>query len=210
MLIEHKALRDIFPYISNPRVNEQTVKKVAASIKEFGFKQPIVVDNNGVVVVGHTRLAAATLLGMETVPVHVANNLSEAQAKAYRIADNRIAEDSKWDFELLALEISDLEGIDLEVLGFDPSELASITGDVATTNFPELPTEGKGEYEQITFTLTQSDAKYVRQAISIAIDYIDKEMADGGASGIKNGLALVHIMKQWELALSETAVAVAD
>ncbi len=139
MLIEHKALRDIFPYISNPRVNEQTVKKVAASIKEFGFKQPIVVDNNGFVVVGHTRLAAATLLGMETVPVHVANNLSEAQAKAYRIADNRIAEDSRWDMELLPLELEQLKDMefDLTVLGFDEGELNNIIGNVAPSDPPE-------------------------------------------------------------------------
>jgi hypothetical protein len=210
MLIENKPLNTIFPYINNPRVNEQTVQKVAASIKEFGFRQPIVVDSNNVVVVGHTRLAAATLLNLETVPVHVAENLTDAQAKAYRIADNRIAEDSKWDYELLALEIADIETIDLSVLGFDPSELQSITGNVGTTEYPKLPDGEKGEYEQITFTLNRDDAEYVRQAVSVARNYVDDDMPDAGVIGIKNGRALAHIIKQWERTLSEPADATPD
>ena len=101
-------LEEIIPYSRNPRKN-QHIDKVAASIKEFGFQQPIVVDKEKVIIVGHTRYLAAQKLGMREVPVIVAENLDENQVKAYRIADNRVAEESQWDNELLNLELMDLQ-----------------------------------------------------------------------------------------------------
>ena len=117
----------IVPYSRNPRKN-QHVDKVASSIKEFGFQQPIVVDNEHVIIVGHTRYQAAIKLGMKEVPVIIANNLSKNQVKAYRIADNRVAEESQWDNELLNLELLDLQKqeFDLESLGFETNELNRI------------------------------------------------------------------------------------
>ena len=118
----------VIPYARNPRNNKTAISKVASSIKEYGFRQPIVVDKDMVVIVGHTRLEAARLLNLATVPVHIANGLSEIKAKAYRIADNRTHEESSWDNELLALELSELEesGIGLEATAFDTSELDSL------------------------------------------------------------------------------------
>ena len=87
MKIEMRKLSDIKPYEQNPRVNDQAVDAVAASIREFGFRQPVVVDAQGVIVVGHTRWKAAQKLGLAEVPVHVAENLTPAQIKAYRLAD---------------------------------------------------------------------------------------------------------------------------
>lgn len=115
----------VIPYARNPRKNEEAVAKVAASIKEFGWRQPIVVDKDNVIIAGHTRLLAAQSLGLKKVPVHVASDLSEAKIKAYRIADNRVAAEAEWDYDLLKLEIDDLGGmdIDLSLLGFDPEEL---------------------------------------------------------------------------------------
>jgi|TARA_B110000238_G_scaffold33882_1_gene34960 ParB-like chromosome segregation protein Spo0J len=115
----------VIPYENNPRNNKEAVDKVAASIKEFGFRQPIVVDEEYVILVGHTRLAAAKLLGIESVPVHIAEGLTESQKKAYRIADNRVAQDSKWDDVLLKIELEDLdqESYDLENTGFTLPEL---------------------------------------------------------------------------------------
>src|SRR5512133_3773234 len=104
MKIEHRKLCDIRPYPGNPRQNDAAVDAVAASIKEFGFRQPIVVDEQGVIIVGHTRYKAALKLGMKTVPVHVAVGLSPAKAKAYRLADNQTASLSVWDDSLLPLE----------------------------------------------------------------------------------------------------------
>ena len=122
------AIERVIPYARNPRKNAGAVAKVAASIREFGFRQPIVVDATGIVVVGHTRLLAAQQLGLEAVPVHVAENLTPAQAKAYRIMDNRSHEESEWDEELLPLELGELrdEGFDLDLTGFDARELERI------------------------------------------------------------------------------------
>ena len=128
MQISVELVDRIIPYINNPRRNEASVAKVAASIKEFGWRQPIVVDKNMVVIVGHTRLLAAKQLGYKSVPVHVADNLTEAQIKAYRLADNRTHEDSEWDNELLALELLGLKesDFDLSITGFDNSELEQL------------------------------------------------------------------------------------
>ena len=94
-------INKIIPFRRNPRVNEAAVEKVADSLREFGWRQPIVVDRDFVVVAGHTRLLAAPRLGLAEVPVHVADNLTPAQVKAYRLADNRVHEESHWDEELL-------------------------------------------------------------------------------------------------------------
>ena len=90
MKIENVSIAKVIPYIRNPRKNENAVEKVASSIKEFGFRQPIVVDEESVIIAGHTRYESAKRLGMETVPVHVAKGLTPQQVKAYRIADNRV------------------------------------------------------------------------------------------------------------------------
>ena len=124
--MQNIQIEEIIPYSRNPRKN-QHVDKVATSIKEFGFQQPIVVDKNMVVIVGHTRLLASQKIGLKEVPVLVAD-LSESKAKAYRIADNRLNEDSNWDDELLNLELIDLQkdDYDLDSLGFEKNELEKI------------------------------------------------------------------------------------
>jgi DNA modification methylase len=116
----------VIPYHRNPRVNDGAVDAVAASIREFGFRQPIVVDSDGVIVVGHTRWKAALKLGLTQVPVHVATDLTPEQIKAYRIADNKLNELAAWDETLLPLELADLQGLnfDLSLLGFSPDELS--------------------------------------------------------------------------------------
>src|SRR5687768_66497 len=108
MKIELWPLDRVRPYPGNPRVNDGAVDAVAASLKEFGWRQPIVVDEQGVVVVGHTRLLAARKLGLTEVPVHVAEGLSEAQVKAYRLADNATNEIAEWDYKLLPIELAGL------------------------------------------------------------------------------------------------------
>jgi len=126
MKIEMRPLTDVKPYDKNPRVNDPAVDAVARSITEFGFRQPIVVDEHGVIVVGHTRWKAAQCLGLAEVPVHVAGDLTAEQARAYRIADNATAAIATWDVELLPIELGELEAlnIDMSILGFSPEELA--------------------------------------------------------------------------------------
>ena len=123
MNIQEIEIDKLIPYHNNPR-KDQAVDKVASSINEYGFQQPIVVDKNMVLIVGHTRLMGAKKLGLKKVPVTIAN-LSESKAKAYRIADNRLNEDSAWDFDLLDIEIKNLlnDDYNIDLLGFDSSEL---------------------------------------------------------------------------------------
>lgn len=126
MQIEQWKLDDVKPYPNNPRVNDSAVDSVAASLEEFGFRQPIVVDEDGVIIVGHTRFKAAQKLGLEKVPVHVAKGLTPEQIKAYRIADNQTATLAEWDRELLPLELGELHDMDFDLglLGFDNDQLA--------------------------------------------------------------------------------------
>lgn len=106
MEVIDKKIAELIPYAKNPRKNDQAVNAVAASIREFGFKVPIVIDSAGVIVAGHTRLKAALMLGLETVPCVVADDLTEDQIKAFRLADNKTAELAEWDLALLDEEIS--------------------------------------------------------------------------------------------------------
>ncbi|HEV7299819.1 MAG TPA: DNA methyltransferase [Tepidisphaeraceae bacterium] len=125
MDITLRPTESITPYEHNPRVNDGAVDAVAASLKAFGFRQPIVVDAEDVIVVGHTRWKAARKLGLAMVPVHVAADLTPAQARAYRIADNATNELAEWDKLLLPAELQGLQAmdVDLGLLGFDPAEL---------------------------------------------------------------------------------------
>jgi DNA modification methylase len=125
MKIQLRKVSEIKPYANNPRINDAAVEAVAASVREFGFRQPIVVDESGVIVVGHTRYKAALKLGLEKVPVHVATGLTPAQIKAYRLADNQCATLSNWDYERLPLELAELQKMDfdLNLTGLSPEEL---------------------------------------------------------------------------------------
>ncbi|MEX1229489.1 MAG: ParB N-terminal domain-containing protein [Planctomycetaceae bacterium] len=128
MKIELWPLARITPYERNPRINDGAVDAVARSLQEFGFRQPIVVDTDGVIIVGHTRYKAAQKLGLDKVPVHVAKDLTPEQIRAYRIADNQTASLAEWDYDLLPLELADLRDCDydLGLLSFDQDELAKL------------------------------------------------------------------------------------
>jgi ParB-like chromosome segregation protein Spo0J len=128
MNIEMRPIGQVRPYENNPRLNAAAVDAVVASIREFGWHQPLVVDADGILVVGHTRYVAAQKMGLTEVPVHVATDLTPAQAKAYRIADNQTATIAQWDYALLPAELTGLQEMDfkLGLLGFDPAELDRI------------------------------------------------------------------------------------
>jgi len=128
MKVELMPVDQVIPYARNPRINAHAIEKLAASIKEFGFRQPIVTDKELVIVVGHVRFEAAKRLGLKKVPVHIATELTPEQIKAYRITDNRVGEESEWDKSLLQLEIAELDDAtyDTELLGFNAEELKEI------------------------------------------------------------------------------------
>ena len=118
MKVENWKIERVKPYDKNPRKNDQAVDSVVKSLQEFGFRQPLVVDKNGVLIVGHTRLKAAVKLGMKEVPVHVAD-LDPVKAKAYRLADNQTASLADWDFSMLSLELGELKDMDFDMSGFE-------------------------------------------------------------------------------------------
>ena len=122
MEIINKKVEELIPYENNPRFNDDAVEYVANSIKEFGFKVPIVIDKDNVIVAGHTRYKASMELGLTEVPCIVADDLNEEQIKAFRLADNKVSEKAEWDFELLDEELNDLD-IDMEQFGFDSLEV---------------------------------------------------------------------------------------
>lgn len=121
MEIVYKKLEDLRPYSKNPRKNDMAVEPVMNSIREFGFKVPIVIDGNGEIVAGHTRYKAAQKLGLTEVPCIVADDLSPEQIKAFRLADNKVAEAARWDNGLLDFELGGIIDIDMSAFGFDLS-----------------------------------------------------------------------------------------
>lgn len=144
MDVINKRIDDITPYENNLRKNDAAVQYVANSIREFGFKQPIVIDRNGVIVAGHTRYKAAIELGLEEVPCIMADDLTDEQVKAYRLADNKVAEASEWDFDLLEKEMNDIYDIDLEQFGFNAEgEVLDDNKYTAEINIPQYEVAGE-------------------------------------------------------------------
>lgn len=150
MNVEQVNINSVIPYARNPRKNELAVDKVASSIKEFGFRQPIVVDTENVIIAGHTRYLAAKKLNINTIPVHIAEGLTKQQVKAYRIADNRVSQESEWDYELLKLELPEIDGL---FTGFDQEEIDELlfetvdglTDEDAVPDVPEQPITVEGD-----------------------------------------------------------------
>lgn len=151
MKVNNVPIDSITPYENNPRNNDDAVEATANSIKEFGWQQPIVVDNDGVVIVGHTRLKAAKKLGFKEVPVTVAGNLTDEQVKAYRLADNKTGELADWDVDMLDGELNDIFNIDMEDFGFDAVEEndAEVVDDDFDEEPPEEPTSKLGDVYQL-------------------------------------------------------------
>lgn len=123
MNIVYRQLETISPYEKNPRKNDDAVEYVANSIREFGFKVPIVIDKDGVIVAGHTRYKAAKKLNMEKVPCIVADDLTDEQIKAFRLADNKTAEFAEWDIKLLDSELENIFGVDMGAFGFEMDDI---------------------------------------------------------------------------------------
>lgn len=132
MEIIEKNIADLKDYENNPRHNDGAVEAVAESIKAFGFKVPVIIDGNGVIVAGHTRKKAAALLGLASVPCIVADDLTPEQIKAFRLADNKTAELAEWDFEALEKELAELTAfdVDMSAFGFDESIFEEETPDL--------------------------------------------------------------------------------
>src|SRR5699024_863624 len=147
MNITNMKISELKEYENNPRlINDEAIERVAASIKEFGFKVPIIVDEDNVIVAGHTRKLAARSLGMEEVPVLIADDLTEEQINAFRLADNKVAEFSDWNMDLLMIELDDID-IEMEEFSFENVEIVE---EVEEDDFEmEVPEEPEAELGQV-------------------------------------------------------------
>ena len=196
MKIENADINTIKPYENNPRkLKDSAIEKVAMSLKEYGFRQPIVVDKDRIIVVGHTRYRASKKLGLKEVPITIADNLTPEKINAYRIADNRTAEESEWDYKLLQEEFSNLvdEKFNLELTGFNEDELKKYLAmeEDFEVDLPEINDEDKQPFQQITFTLHNEQYEIVQQAL----DYIKKQNIDDSINDNRNGNAITEICK---------------
>jgi ParB family chromosome partitioning protein len=191
-------VKDLIPYARNSRTHdEKQVSKIAASIREFGFLNPVIVDGENGIIAGHGRIMAAQKLGLEEVPTIEASHLTDAQRRAYIIADNRLALDAGWDDEMLRVEFAELAdmGFDLELTGFGLDEIGALQFDSdSEIDMPELKDGDKEPYQQKTFTLHDEQAAVVDDAITLARAH---PLVDSGLNENSNGNALSLICEQW-------------
>lgn len=173
MEVIEKRLEEIKPYENNPRHNDAAVPYVANSIREFGFKVPLVIDSGGTIVAGHTRYKAAQRLGLETVPCVVADDLTDEQVKAFRIADNKVAEVATWDEEALSVELSEIEIADIDMGDFgildlpEDDEIVDIDSDNvggSETSLHKITLDGT------SWNIAEDEAELFRERM---LDWID-------------------------------------
>jgi len=145
-----KRIEELTPYEKNPRKNDDAVEFVANSIREFGFQSPIIIDENNIILNGHTRYKASKRLEMEEVPCIVVAGLSDSKKKAFRLADNKTSERSNWDYELLVQEINDITDIDIKDFGFTTEELSALN--IESISLDEFLTDEKKEKKAKTVT----------------------------------------------------------
>lgn len=175
---------ELHPYESNPRINDDAVEAVANSIREFGFKSPIIVDGDNVIICGHTRLKAAQSLGLDTVPVVVADDLSDEQARAYRLADNKTGEFAYWDWDALASELDGICDIDMWEFGFDMGGGVDDYGMDFNLNDGDSP-----QSYSIALVLTEEQRNIVTQAM----DSVEPVITGGNPNADK----ICEVCRQW-------------
>jgi ParB-like chromosome segregation protein Spo0J len=193
--INYKATADLIPYVNNSRTHsERQIQQVAASIKEFGFTNPILIDERGGIIAGHGRLMASKMLNIDEVPTIMLEGLTEAQKNAYVIADNQLALNAGWDFDLLRVEVDRLSefDFDIDLLGFDDGFLDNLID--IDVELPFLPDGDKEPFQQKTFTLHDEQASVVDDAVSLART---NPLADTGINENSNGNAIALICEQW-------------
>jgi ParB-like chromosome segregation protein Spo0J len=195
MQIEQLKVGDLIPYVNNSRTHsDEQVMQVASSIKEFGFTNPILIDDDGGIIAGHGRLMAAKKLGLDEVPCIRLGHLSEAQRKAYVIADNQLALNSGWDLDSLRVEIERLDELDFDMglLGFDADVITKLLDIEA--ELPELPDGDRDPFQQKTFTLHDEQAAVIDDAILKAKT---SPLIDTGLNENSNGNAIAWICENW-------------
>ena len=188
MQIVEKKITEIKQYEKNPRKNDSAVDAVANSIREFGFKVPVVIDKDGVIVCGHTRYKAAKKIGLDKVPCVIADDLTEEQIKAYRLADNKVSELAEWDFNILGEELEGIFDIDMTDFGFDEA----VTDEDYGTDFT-LADGDKSEICKITFTFHEKQKELIEYAMSVVKDDITETFGNEN----KRGNQIYEVVRQW-------------
>lgn len=189
MEVKMVKIEDLKPYPNNPRFNDEAVEYVANSIKQFGFKVPMIIDKNNEIVAGHTRYKASLQLGLKEVPCIIADDLTDEQIKAFRLADNKVSEKSQRNYDLLDEELADIVDIDMSEFDFD----VVLDNDEYGTDF-DLPNGEKENIEQMTFTLTSEQADLIRGALDL-VKIEDVKETFGNTN--KNGNALYEVVREW-------------
>ncbi len=187
--IIYKNVDELIPYVNNPRRNEGAIDAVASSIKNFGFKQPIVIDDKNEIIAGHTRLLASKKLGLEEVPVIIADDLNDGQIRAYRLADNKVGELAEWDYNQLGLELENIEidDIDMTEFGFEEVTIDDYGEDFELDNIDEPLAK------TMTFTFSNYQYKIIESALeSIVLN--DDDITDNTN---KNGNKLYKLVNEW-------------
>lgn len=185
--VKMRPLEALIPYARNARSHsEAQVEQIAASIREFGFNNPILIKDDLTVIAGHGRLAAAKKLGLKEVPTICLAHLSPTQVRAYILADNKLALNAGWDEEMLALELAEIkdEDIELELLGFSKEETDKLLGllDAEEVSMPALSDEERPAFQQKTFVLHNEQIEEVDEAITLA-----KSLGHGQSAVNENG-----------------------
>ncbi len=188
MKIQTVPLKDIHPYARNPRKNDEAMKNVAASIRQFGFLVPLVIDRNREIVAGHTRYKAAQSLGMKEVPCVIADELTEDQIKAFRLADNKVSEMSQWDMDLLPLELADI------VMPMTDFGFQAISDDDFSDQFT-LDAGEKKPFQQISITVHDEQARLILAAIKYVYD--QDAVKETFINENHNGNGLYEVVRQW-------------
>lgn len=193
--IIYKDINNLIPYVNNARTHsDEQILQVASSIKEFGFTNPVLIDEQGGIIAGHGRVMAAKKLGLTEVPTITLANLTEGQKKAYVLADNQIALNSGWDLDMLRLEIETLAELDfdLNLIGFDENAIEKLLD--VDAEMPDLPDGDRDPFQQKTFSLHDEQASIIDDALLKAktSPLIDTGLNDNG-----NANALTFICEQW-------------
>ncbi len=196
--INYRKSGDLIPYVNNSRTHsDQQVQQLASSIKEFGFTNPILIDEDGGIIAGHGRLMAAQKLGLDEVPTITLEGLTEAQRKAYVIADNQLAMNAGWDFEALRIEVDRLSelDVDIDLLGFDDDFLNDLLFDSDSESiFPDIASGEKEPYQKKTFTLHDEQVAIIDDAVMLART---NPMSDSSLNDNSNGNAIAFICDDW-------------
>lgn len=190
MDIKEIKLEELKPYENNPRNNEEAVEPVMNSIKKFGFKVPIVIDKNNVIIAGHTRYKASIKLGLEKVPCIIADDLTEEQIRAFRLADNKVSEIATWDYNALNFELENIIDIDMTIFDFDMSGITDTFG----TDF-ELPDDDKPQTRTITLSLAEEQYEIAMNCIDYITD--NNLIVHDYDNANKKSNALFEVVYQW-------------